>query len=660
MPLPAMLLIAATLLPLAEWLVLLAMGRRLGTPLAGYAAAFFASAAFLSCGWALLVWINSSGGAFHAARWGKNVAPIHLAANWIPAGRSGMEVGLYLDSLSVAMCVSIAFVAMLAHFFALGSRRRNGRRPRVFESLALLTFAAMGLAVSPSLLQLLAFWIILTFASSVAVMCSRDDGGAEPNAQKAMIVQRIGTVAFLAGFAMIFARSPDMSLPRLWSALNPATGGGWLTAAGIALFVAAMTKAAQFPVQGWLMSAAEAPAPASGLFHTVATAAAGVFLLARLFPILTPSARLFIGIVGAVTVAATSLIALAQTDIRRALAANTSANLGLMMLAIGIGSWIGALFHLIAHAFCKAVLTLGSGAVVDATGGAADMAGYGGLWRKMPVTATTFAVAILGISGAGALGVGLSGYYSQGIILSRAADVAMLAARTGREGYWVLFGIAAGGIFLGAVALTRCWMLTFWGRPRDEAMHDRAREEPVMYWPLIVLVVMTALAGKWIGVRDLLDGSIRESQELIPAMGPTTDARGARRLGWPTDEPAESALAEHCLWGGCGLGILWGVLLYCRGPGLMNRFARVPPGSWLYAWLHNGMYFDDLYESVLVVPTLTAARAAAWVEEHLLVRPVDRALRVAARLRRRETRHRAEPLEHVNPDQPRPGHFQRF
>src|SRR5439155_9806317 len=192
---------------------------------------------------------------------------------------------------------------------------------------------------------------------------------------------------------------------------------GLMTVMGIGLFFGSVGKSAQFPLHVWLPDAMEGPTPVSALIHAATMVAAGVYLVARLFPILTPDAKLFIAIIGATTLTMAALIAVAQTDIKRVLAYSTLSQLGYMILALGLGSWVGGLFHLITHAFFKALLFLGSGSVIHAAHHEQELPQYGGLWKKIPVTAATFGIAVFAIAGTPYF----AGFYSKDMILQHAA-----------------------------------------------------------------------------------------------------------------------------------------------------------------------------------------------------------------------------------------------
>src|SRR5690606_20468941 len=282
---------------------------------------------------------------------------------------------------------------------------------------------------------LIGFWYEKKSASNAAI--------------KAFVVNRVGDFGFLIGFGILFYHLGNVTLPNMWVLLgNAGTGqaitlpggvvfsAGLLTIMGIGLFFGAIGKSAQFPLHVWLPDAMEGPTPMSALIHAATMVAAGVYLVGRIFPVLTPDAKLFIAIIGATTLTMAALIAIAQTDIKKVLAYSTLSQLGYMILAMGIGSWVGGLFHLITHAFFKALLFLGSGSVIHAAHHEQELPQYGGLIRKIPVTAITFLVGVLAIAGTPLL----SAYFSKDLILAHAAASALLADHGGRSPmYWLLF-----------------------------------------------------------------------------------------------------------------------------------------------------------------------------------------------------------------------------
>jgi len=384
MPTPALLLLIATLLPLASFGVLLFWGKRIGKPYAGWLAfAAIAGSFVLSVG-AMISWLGNTS-LWNGQVWGAGKGPISLMVPWIPtwvasashsAATTGtpsfLEVGIYVDSLTVTMFLMVTLVASLVHLFSIGYMHEDSRFPRFFTYLGLFCFSMLGLLLGGTLLQLFIFWELVGLCSYLLIGFWYEKKSASNAAIKAFVANRVGDFGFLIGFGVLFYYVGNSTLPDLWKLLSPAANGSAvtlpggvvfgttaLTVMGIGLFCGAVGKSAQFPLHVWLPDAMEGPTPVSALIHAATMVAAGVYLVGRLFPILTPETRLVIAVVGLITLTMAALIALVQSDIKKVLAYSTVSQLGYMVLAMGVGSWTGALFHLITHAFFKALLFLG-------------------------------------------------------------------------------------------------------------------------------------------------------------------------------------------------------------------------------------------------------------------------------------------------------------
>jgi NADH-quinone oxidoreductase subunit L len=354
-----------------------------------------------------------------------------------------------------------------------------------------------------------------------------------------------------------------------------------------------------------------------------------------------------------------ALIAVVQTDIKRVLAYSTLSQLGLMILAMGVGAWVGGLFHLITHAFFKALLFLGAGSVIHAAHHEQELTEFGGLWEKIPYTAITFGVGVLAIAGVGVtLGdtmIGLSGYYSKEMILQRIGAFAATAAREGRGGaYWLLFVLPAVVTYLTAFYMTRCWMLTFAGRPRNLRLFARARELPVMYIPLIVLAVLSVIGGSVLGIRPMLESAMKETNNYFDARlrpgaasaasgqfaGFATAWRNAAAYtageGGGEATAGQSAAAIEAFHAGHDLlkyvafafviGIGLGVLVYWKGFSAPNALLRFAPLRWVHVWLYRAMYFDEVYLSVFLAGTLALSTIVDVIDRYV----VDAAVNAAA------------------------------
>ncbi len=669
MPAPALLLLAATLLPLAAFALLLFTGRRLGAPLAGWVATVFAAAAFTSSIAAMIAWFQ--GGHYPEGDWGKGQLPIYLAAKWLPIGGAAphggsgigqdhigyLDIGIYVDSLTILMFAMVTLLGLLGCAFGIGYMRREGGYGKFFAYAALLTFATLGMAIGGTLLHLFVFWGIGGLATYLLVGFWEDRPSAARAAVKTALAQRIGDTAFLVGVGILLGAVGNLSLPDLWSYLMPGAAGqvsplpgggslgpGLLTLAGALLVLGAAARSAQFPLHFWLADSAEAPAPAAALIQSVATVVVGVYAVARLYPILTPGAKLLLAILGATTLTMGALVALVQRDLRRVLTFSTISQFGLIMLAMGIGSWIGGLMHLFAHAFFKPLLILGAGSVVYAARQSTDLEAMGGLARKLPVTAVVCAIAVLAMAGTPFL----SGFYSSSTILSDAGAFASIATRAGRSSaYWLLFVLPAVGVYLTAFYGGRWWMLVFAGTTRDRPAFERARERTSLWFPLVVLAVGSIGGGRYFNVQPLLESAAMEMDAIVRDVQSKDDFFRGRAFSaplaraWPdttatssAGEALDGATAPRARWTrwAFAIGIALAALIYSRGLLIPRQLLRFTPLRWLHAWLSHAMYFDELYASVFVSTTLALSWLCAWLDRRIINGIAARSVRLVRRL----------------------------
>jgi NADH-quinone oxidoreductase subunit L len=311
-----------------------------------------------------------------------------------------------------------------------------------------------------------------------------------------------------------------------------------------------------------------------------------------------------------------------------------------MILAMGVGSWVGGLFHLITHAFFKALLFLGSGSVIHAAHHEQELPQYGGLIRKIPVTGITFGIAVLAISGFGIAGVGFSGYYSKDMILTHAASLGVLAESQHLSwGYWLLFYLPVIVAYITPFYMTRCWMLTFWGKPRNQHLYDNAHEEGIMWVPLAALAVASIFAGSpAFPIKSFLDKAIKESTALCAKADPNF---AGFRTSWPSDPPGHGEAASeveearpavltesqhvhaegeekmhHALAGGFAwlIAIGAGFLMYMNGYGIADGLMKIAPVRWVHTWLYRKMYFDEWYYAVFVDVLMLISRFGAWFD----------------------------------------------
>jgi NADH-quinone oxidoreductase subunit L len=648
-PAPALLLMIATVLPLVSFVILVFYGKKLGTPLAGWVAAFFIGGSFVCSLAAYMFWLSRP----DTSPWGYEKAPINIPYNWIPVGdwasqsaasKGYLAIGVYVDSLTIAMFNMVTMISTLIFVFSVGYMREDKRFPRFFTYLSLFGFSMLGLVLGGTILQLFIFWELVGLCSYLLIGFWYEKKSASNAAIKAFVVNRVGDFGFLIGLGILFYHLGNVTLPDVWAQLGAASAGGavalktgvtmspgLLTIMGIGLFFGAVGKSAQFPLHVWLPDAMEGPTPVSALIHAATMVAAGVYLVGRIFPILTPDARLFIAIIGCVTLTMAALIAIAQSDIKKVLAYSTLSQLGYMILAMGVGSWVGGLFHLITHAFFKALLFLGSGSVIHAAHHEQELPQYGGLIRKIPVTGITFGIAVLAIAGFSIAGIGFSGFYSKDMLLAHAASFGWSAEEAGKSwGYWLLFLCPVVIAYVTPFYMTRCWTLTFWGKPRNQHIYDHAHEEPIMWLPLAVLAVMSIIGG-FLGVRDLLDASLKESTALCKTIEPTFTGFDRR---WPSELKANGEhltasqeaheKGEHTLHTALAFGFAWLIgigaafLMYMNGYGIANKLMLIPPLRWLHTWLYRRMYFDELYFNVFVAIVMATSAVSAAFDKYIV------------------------------------------
>ncbi len=393
-----------------------------------------------------------------------------------------------------------------------------------------------------------------------------------------------------------------------------------LVLAGLGVFLGCCGKSAQFPLSVWLPDAMEGPTPVSALIHAATMVAAGVYLVGRCYPLFTPEVLLVIAYVGGITLFIAATIAVVMTDIKKVLAYSTVSQLGYLMLAMGVGGWTASLFHLITHAFFKALLFLCSGAVIYNCHHEQDMMKMGGLFPKMKITALAMLAGVLAISGI----PGFSGWYSKDAILAQAFGFVWV-----HPGHVLLFLLPLVTAGITTFYMFRMWFLTFAGKPRDEHVYDHAHEAPwIMTIPLIVLAIFSVCVAwsrqPWDPEQSFLADKISESQpaSVIADFGRVGDERWAGgRL--KDDEHSERYLARenHALAGNLALGVvalglIFAALLYYYR--VFDSEESKEQFATLHGFLWNKWYFDELYSAMIVRPGLVIAHWFAWFDRTVI------------------------------------------
>jgi len=488
------------------------------------------------------------------------------------------DIGVTVDGLTAIMLLVVTSVSLLVQFYSQEYMRGDPGYNRYYAFMSLFTASMLGLLLASNILQLFVFWEMVGLCSYLLIGFWFYKDSARRAATKAFVVTRIGDLGFLTAILLIWTKTGELSIPHIQEmAAAGAIGASVVTWFSLGVFAGAAGKSAQFPLHVWLPDAMEGPTPVSALIHAATMVAAGVYLVARLYPvfIVSDDALNTVAAIGAITAIVGATLGIVATDIKRVMAYSTISQLGYMMMGLGVGSIVAAIFHLLTHAFFKALLFLGAGSVNHATG-TFDMRKMGGLARYMPVTFATTAIAGMALVGV----FPLAGFWSK--------DEILLEAWSEKP---FIFWTALTGVFLTAVYVGRMLFLTFGGEYKGgEASehggeaHGEPRESPwVMLAPLVVLAVLAATAGFVNiggGLGDVLEGWLPErTHELV--------AQGDFQI-WISILSVAVGLA--------GLAVAWAIYSRQALPSESIRNALWP----LPALLDRKYFLDDLYETVLL------------------------------------------------------------
>jgi len=401
---------------------------------------------------------------------------------WFVTGNIKITMGMLADGLSAMMLVVVSIVSFVVHLYSMGYMRGDRRYWLFFVELQLFSASMLGLVLAHNYLQMFICWELVGLCSYLLIGFWYEKKSASDASKKAFLVTRVGDVAMLIGILLLFTTTGTLTFSGVFGAAEAGSmSHTMITAITVLLFCGAMGKSAQFPLHVWLPDAMEGPTPVSALIHAATMVAAGVYLVGRSFPLFShsPETMMVVASIGAFTAIFAASIAVVQTDIKRVLAYSTISQLGYMILALGIGAYVAGMFHLMTHAFFKALLFLGSGSVIHAAH-TQDIREMGGLGKKMKITTWTFVLGSLSLSGFPLL----AGFWSKDEILGFAFS----------NGRYVIFAVGAFTAFLTAFYMFRLIFTVFYGKPSKAAEH--AHESPkVMTIPLIILAVLAVIAG---------------------------------------------------------------------------------------------------------------------------------------------------------------------
>lgn len=500
---------------------------------------------------------------------------------WFQVGDFAPSFGLSFDGLALTMTGVITGIGFLIHLFAAWYMKGETGFARFFSYMNLFVASMLLLVLADNLFLLYLGWEGVGICSYLLIGFYYQDRANGRAAMKAFTVTRVGDVFLAFGLFLLFREFGTLHIqeiitraPEIFDINNPT-----MILTTIMLVGGAMGKSAQLPLHTWLADAMAGPTPVSALIHAATMVTAGVYLIARLHPLflLTPGVLLYwVGAVGALTLVVAGFCALAQTDIKRILAYSTMSQIGYMFLALGVGAWQGAIFHLMTHAFFKALLFLSSGAVILAVHHEQNIFKMGGLRKKIPLV---FWCYIVGGGALAAIPWVTVGFYSKEAILWESYAT----------GHQVLFYMGVFGAFLTAIYTFRMIWIIFFGEEKTHAH----KLSGVSYWlPLTVLLVLSTAVGAWI--TPPLQGVLPESAGyLLEVAGRAHDKH----------------TAEYIAMGAMLAGLIIAALLYVADKGrMLTRFKRTSIGASLYHWSYHGMGFDALYDIVFVKPFLFIGR----------------------------------------------------
>jgi NADH-quinone oxidoreductase subunit L len=573
-------------LPLAAVLLNLLLGDRLGRRGAGWLACGAVGPSFA---WSVLSVLRL------AALPEAQRAIVESVYTWMRVGDLSVDVSFLLDPLSAVMILVVTGVGFLIHVYSTGYMAHEPGFRRFFLYLNLFMFAMLTLVLADNFLLMFVGWEGVGLCSYLLIGFWYERPAAAAAGKKAFIVNRIGDFGFLLGLFTLFAWTGTLQYQRMFEVapqLFPA-GGIVITVATLLLFLGATGKSAQLPLYVWLPDAMEGPTPVSALIHAATMVTAGVYMVARTHVLfqLAPVSLEVVAWVGAATALFAATIGLAQNDIKRVLAYSTVSQLGYMFMACGVGAFTAGIFHLMTHAFFKALLFLGAGSVIHAMSGEQDMRRMGGLAARLPWTHVTMLMATLAIAGIPPF----AGFFSKDEILAS-------AFASGHTAIWVM-GLA--GAVLTAFYMFRLYLLTFRGRSRltHEAGHHLHESPPAMIVPLFVLAVLSVVGGL-VG-PPLVEGGHPFARWLAPVF-----ASGAHGGGHAAAHEVPVA-TEWMLIGLSVLvaaaGIAFAFRAYLWSPETATRLRERLAG--VHRALLNKYWVDEVYESTVVSPVYHTAQA---------------------------------------------------
>ena len=534
--------------------------------------------------------------------------------SWIDLGAFKINLGFFVDNITVVMLVVVSLISSMTHIFSLEYMKGDIRYNRYYAYLGLFTFSMNGIVLANNVMSLYIFWELVGVSSYLLIGHWFEKHSAADASKKAFLTNRVGDIGFFIGIMIMFTAIGSFNFQDLFKGVSEGlVTGSLLTFAGLGLFMGAVGKSSQFPLHIWLPDAMEGPTPVSALMHAATMVAAGVYLTVRLFPLFSPEALTIIAYVGGFTALFAATIAITQNDIKKVLAYSTVSQLGYMILAVGVGNYIAAFFHLLTHAMFKACLFYGSGSVIhsmhhslhelkDHDTDPQDMRNMGGFKSKMPLTHWTMLIATLAISGVPLF----SGFLSKDAIL---AGTLAFAQQYPQHFLLPIFGFGAAAIT--AFYMFRLIFMTFYGKPKMKKVFNGIHESPrVMTFPLVLLAGLSFFIFYTLPYFNPFSDHgwftelIKASDSAVPG-NPS-----AKEIYQGVHHAHYTAMALSLLVAALGIGLSY--LMYIKEKFSAEAWARRM--GFFYKLSLNKYFFDENYNRFLYQPFLKLSRAVAYVD----------------------------------------------
>ncbi|MBI4733690.1 MAG: NADH-quinone oxidoreductase subunit L [Rubrobacteridae bacterium] len=561
-----------SLLPVLSFLLLLVFGKRLGEKSSYIGIAAVALALLLSI--KALVFVIGGG---HE----------EVTFTWVKIGSFELTFGLLLDSLAATMLVIVTFVSLLVQVFSKGYMHGDKRIGWFYACLSMFTASMLALVFSPNYVQMYMAWEGVGVFSYLLIGFWFEKKIASDAAKKAFMVTRVGDLGFAVGLVLLYITAGTLDIDQVFAMKFAPAAASTIS---ILLFFGAIGKSAQFPLHVWLPDAMEGPTPVSALIHAATMVAAGVFLVARSYPLFTqgPAAMEFVAIIGTITAFIAATIALTATDIKKILAYSTVSQLGYMMMGLGVGAFAAGTFHLMTHAFFKALLFLGAGSVIHAVH-SQEIFEMGGLLKKMKITGTTFIIGGLVLAGVPPL----AGFWSKDEIL-------LGAYNSDISGHMIIFVIGLLTALITAFYTFRLIFIVFFGKPRSKKVNHAHESPMVMSIPLILLGTLAAVAG-FVG-SPLTHNAFQEfvNHSFMVQVHAEHEANMV-------------VMGLSILVALLGITIAW--LKYVKN---ILPSGVISKDNFFYKLLVNKYYFDEMYYKALIAPTHALAKAVQIFDQRVI------------------------------------------